>query len=931
MATNLEEILGKSINSVKELKDEIKRLQDSIAGANPESEQFKDTVTKLTAAQEQLSSVTRRNAADNNAAKDSIVGMEQEYRALYNTYKTLSEEQRNSDFGKEMAKNLDTLHSKLNESKMAVGNFKDNIGNYAASFGEAFKQMGISVGGLGAPLGLATNGVKAFNTALKANPVGAVIGLVITFINLLKGLKSSITSSEESQMRWNEAMSAFRPIIDAGKNAVTAFGRVIVGMVEGIANAVRWLREAGAAVTDFLGITKGANKRVKEQNEVYRDLAKSQNELTKNRREYQKLNSQDKATVESLRAEAMATQDNEEKARLLNEAKEKQQAINERNIALAEEELRQLQIEASLTDNDAAMNDKLAAAQAKVNEQRAAGAQAIRAIERAYQSANNAATGSTGKSRRQQELEEARKIQEELAEQQKTEIQLVEEKYEKEYALLKKFNMDTTLLTKKRNEDIAKIQKEQSDNERQSYMERLTQQTNFENRLRELSIQTAENLRNERAQQEAKLAEMNFVDLENSVISINGALDTYITKMGQFENEAKNILEQGLITQEKFDAGMKGQADFLQPYMDTVQQIVDETNTKLGTEIVFPPELTPENIAKFREQINMLVTIAKADLQEKIDAKIEEQVLNRVTKKTQDLMETLDAVMLENLRLSNGVEEPDWEYTEEQKKNEWERLEFRRQVMEETLSMAGLSAERRKEIELELTDVLAEMSERRLAMWEREQELVSQLWENSFSSLGTVTQSVQTLTNAIQTQIQAEIQEGKLSEAEAKKKTKNLKALEKVALAANLMGIAGSTASGIMGIWEAYGKEKIVNAETAAAAGGGGAITLASLNAKSLASAIVQTAAMATQGAANMAAATMGTISKLNSFNSASSSSSVSPIAAIQPIDSSYSFGETEQSVEGEDVINQRPLWVSVQDIRDGLRRVEVVDRESSF
>lgn len=383
MATRLEEILGKDINSLKELREEIKRLQDSIAGVEPESATFKETVTKLTAAQEQLAAVTRRNKDESTAAKDSIVGLEQQYKALYNTYKMLSEEQRSSPMGKDMAKQLQQIHNNLNDVKMGVGNFKDNIGNYTGSIMAAFTKMGVSIGGLSSPLGIATKGMMGLNAAMKANPVGAIIAAVVAFINILKSLKSAINSNEQSQMRLKEAMAAFQPVVDAVKNAMSKLGEVIVTVVEGLSKAFTWLKSAGAAVTDFLGITKDAQKRVKEQDKTYKDLAKSQNELTKNKREYQKLNSEDKALVESLREQATAAQDNEEKARLLNEAKEAQQRINERNIAQAEEELRLLEIEASLTANDAAMNDKLAAAQARVNEQRAQAAQSIRTIESA--------------------------------------------------------------------------------------------------------------------------------------------------------------------------------------------------------------------------------------------------------------------------------------------------------------------------------------------------------------------------------------------------------------------------------------------------------------------------------------------------------------------------------------------------------------------
>ena len=151
MAT-INEILGKNIDSIKALKAEIKSLQDSLIGLDAESQEFKDTSYKLAAAQDELTKVTRAGKEENIAAKDSIVGMQQEYKKLYDTYKMLTDEQRNSDFGKNMAASLEELSTKLNETKQGVGNFKDNIGRYAGDITKAFGNMGISVGALQGPL-----------------------------------------------------------------------------------------------------------------------------------------------------------------------------------------------------------------------------------------------------------------------------------------------------------------------------------------------------------------------------------------------------------------------------------------------------------------------------------------------------------------------------------------------------------------------------------------------------------------------------------------------------------------------------------------------------------------------------------------------------------------------------------------------------------
>ena len=445
MATSLEQILGKTINSTKELREEIKRLQDELVKTEAGTAQWDATSQKLVAAQERLTSVTKANKVETQAAADSIAGMEKEYKNLYNQYKLLTEEERNNPFGRQMAASLEQLSTKLNDSKKEVGNFKDNIGRYADSAIEAFGQMGISIGGLQGPLKLANGSFNAFNKTLLANPLVWIIAALKTLIGLFNKVKDAIAGNEESQMALNEAMSAFQPIIDAVQNSMDKLGQVVVKVIGWLADAFRKVREIGAAVTDFLGITDGANAKIKEQNKLYQDLAKSKNELTKAQREATKLNASQDAEVRTLLDQAAATTDQKEKLELLNQAKEIQNQITERNIALAEENLRILQTEASLTANDAAMNDKLAQAEAAVAQAKAEGAAKTKEMSSQIASLTKQTDAYTEKLKK--EKEQLNELLKTIDENGKTDLQKLEEKYKQEKALLEKYGKDTTKLT----------------------------------------------------------------------------------------------------------------------------------------------------------------------------------------------------------------------------------------------------------------------------------------------------------------------------------------------------------------------------------------------------------------------------------------------------------------------------------------------------
>lgn len=486
MAKTIEEILGKSINSTKELRAAIKELQDQLVQASSGTDEWADTADKLTAAQAKLNEVMSAGKSGIDAAEDSIVGMEKKYKELYNTYKLLTDEQRNSPFGREMAEQLEGLSNKLNETKKGVGNFKDNIGRYAQDAVAAFSQMGVSIGGLATPLGLANGGFKTLNATIAANPIFWLITAIKMIIGLFQKLKDAVMNNEESQMAWNEAMSAFQPITDAVANSFDRLGQVVVKVVGWISDAFRKAREVKALITDFLGLTKGEAERVKEQNELYKELAQRTNELTKAKREQQVLNANQQAEVKTLLDQAAATTNAVEKMKLLNEAKRIQQEITNRNISIAEEEYDILLEKSKLTANDAATNDKLAEAEAAVARARAEGAEKTKEMTSQITSLTTQTNKYTDALKK--EKEEVENLLKTIEENSKTELQKLEDKYNREYNLLKKHGKDTTELTRQYLAEKARIEKEADEKQLADIKNTLTGQIASSNTSKEGAI-----------------------------------------------------------------------------------------------------------------------------------------------------------------------------------------------------------------------------------------------------------------------------------------------------------------------------------------------------------------------------------------------------------------------------------------------------------
>lgn len=950
---SIEEILGKQINSVKELKDEIKKLQDSLIGVDAESEEFKKTSEQLAAAQEELTKVTKAGKDENIAATDSIVGMERQYKNLYNTYKMMSEEQRNSNFGKQMAADLEDLSTKLNETKQGVGNFKDNIGRYAQSVTDAFSKMGVSVGALQGPLNIAKTGFSTLNKTMLASPVGWIAAAIAGLIAIFKKMKDAVAQNEELQMRYNEAMAKFQPILDAAKNGLDRLAQGFVKIVEFISNAVQKVREFAAAVTDFFGITEGKNDAIKEQQKVYDDIAKSTSQLTKNKREYQKLNAQDAAEVQRLRELASETKDLNEKRELLTQAKEIQAKIDERNIEIATEENRILEEQATLTANDAAMNDRLAQASANVANAQATAAKNARDFNKQLNSTNSSATkaGSSLKNYRQ----EAKKLYEELIENSKTEIQKVTEKYEKEKKLLEKYHYDTRLLTKKYNEDVAKITKEHLDKELEKRNQNAAQIRNVMeaaykvwgdeayyrdvmkslSNLQEKAISIFKPTKNKIDDIKTEIRDGfdGIFDAARRYVNVGDLLDFDKVKE-KIASKAPELI--GTLAEIENIWGQK-KADYWKSFVKGIVEDAEKLKAYFGVDIMDKPLFDLQSVIdeKAEESGQFFVDeffkgIEEANsIQGKTFSKLlfdkskfdENNTAADYVKSVLGDPSTFDNIFKKGLGLDANAS--------------YDNLEYELTALY-TADLNSLSATTEQKIAIynRFYEVVEELAKRQQDLNDLSAERTMDMIENLTASIDSLGSALGTIQSSYESLYDSEVKAGKIDEKEANEKKKRLLNLQKAQTAFAIATIAADAAVGIFSVWKGYASEVgTINPQTAAAAGPAGAAMLGTLNTKSLVSAIAKTTSLATTATAQIMAATNGVITASNNLTAESAGSSSVGIAATPSlIDSQpYSYSRTVQTEEDVQNLNQQPIIVKVVDIEDALDAREVRVAESSF
>lgn len=163
----------------------------------------------------------------------------------------------NTDEGQKLVTETKEISDKLKDMEKAVGDNRRNVGNYAESIQEA---MSSTKGLSGATAAMATslsggvNILKVFNATLRANPILAVVSVILVLVSTVEKLMK-----RNSEMAAN-LKAAFAPF-------EVIFSRILDGITEllgGVAKAFEWITEKVVNLLSSIGLiteetTKAAN------------------------------------------------------------------------------------------------------------------------------------------------------------------------------------------------------------------------------------------------------------------------------------------------------------------------------------------------------------------------------------------------------------------------------------------------------------------------------------------------------------------------------------------------------------------------------------------------------------------------------------------------------------------------------------------------
>ena len=458
---------GYSFSSLKSAKSYIDRLRASLIDLDETSTEYAERVDEIDKVQDKLNKAMKATGDKTKDAEGSYNALSKQMSELKKAFKATNDEAERS----KLAAQINGINDQLKEMDASIGNYQRNVGNYEGAFTKGLSGIADKLQALGNPLAIAKNGVNALGKAFKAlitNPVGAFIMVIV---GAVKALKKGFEQSETASNSLKRAFSALQPVMNAISNVFTGFATIvgsiaekaIPALVNGLQKASDWmmslLNKLGIVSDEKLESFRKSIEAQKEAVQVTQDLTNREIALTERKRKFQVDEAKAEMEVAELKSKA-ADKDKytaKEREKFLNDAIAKERAINNEKLALVQEEYDIMKKRSELTDNDAATNDALAAAEANLyNTKREYYAKEKELVAQKVAAGKELSDAEKKNAEKAEEIkkEELKKVEEiqerselSLLSNKDRELKILEKKYNEEKALLEKYEKDTTKLT----------------------------------------------------------------------------------------------------------------------------------------------------------------------------------------------------------------------------------------------------------------------------------------------------------------------------------------------------------------------------------------------------------------------------------------------------------------------------------------------------
>lgn len=274
-------------NAIRLLNAEIKKITKSQGESSSLSsaqqrrlEQLNNSLLTHKTALAEVRQSLSANAKLDNAAATSMDALSQSLGRMRATYRTLTESERTSPFGKELLVSIQQADAKIKELDATIGNHQRNVGNYASGW----NGLNMSIQQIGRELPSLAVGWSTFFLAISNNlPILAdeIKRARIQFEALKK-------SGQAATPVWKQVVSSivsWQTALTVGITLLTLYGDKLVKWISSLGKAEKAIKDLYTAQRDLYNVTstgiEQSSKEITKLNSLYKiatDVTKSTKE-----------------------------------------------------------------------------------------------------------------------------------------------------------------------------------------------------------------------------------------------------------------------------------------------------------------------------------------------------------------------------------------------------------------------------------------------------------------------------------------------------------------------------------------------------------------------------------------------------------------------------------------------------------------------------
>ena len=254
-------------NAIRLIKKELKGLQKLESDGINLTEAQRQRRIQLTSSLEehkqsvsQLKQILANEIKSEQAVRGSMNEMSQSLGTMRMFYRTLNEEERNSQFGQELLKRIQLVDTKIKELDASIGNHQRNVGNYASHW----DGLGFSIQQVARELPSISYGLNTFFVAISNN----LTILADEIQRAIAKYKAAVAEGKAATPVWKQIVKSifsWQTALVGGITLLTLYGNEIADWVEELFKGKKQI-DAAAIAQEHLhnAISKGTTDAQRE-------------------------------------------------------------------------------------------------------------------------------------------------------------------------------------------------------------------------------------------------------------------------------------------------------------------------------------------------------------------------------------------------------------------------------------------------------------------------------------------------------------------------------------------------------------------------------------------------------------------------------------------------------------------------------------------